>query len=68
MTRKDAERGRCPGCGAGFECGMLAGRERWWCEGLPSLPDPVAGSPCYCPRCLGLKVRSAPGPRSAPAP
>ncbi|HET7765120.1 MAG TPA: cysteine-rich CWC family protein [Burkholderiales bacterium] len=67
MTPKDAKASRCPGCGAEFECGMLAAREHCWCADFPALPTP-AGTACYCPRCLELKVRSAPDPRSAPAP
>ncbi|HZF18336.1 MAG TPA: cysteine-rich CWC family protein [Burkholderiales bacterium] len=68
MTPKAAKPSRCPGCGAEFECGMLAGRERCWCEDLPTLREPEAGSLCYCPRCLELKVRSEPGPRSERVP
>ncbi|HXZ55794.1 MAG TPA: cysteine-rich CWC family protein [Burkholderiales bacterium] len=67
MSAKNASATRCPGCGAEFECGMQAGRERCWCEDFPPLPNPE-GDACYCPRCLELRARSARDPRSAPAP
>jgi hypothetical protein len=46
----------CPRCGARFECGMKAGRQRCWCGELPALKavgeDPAAKASCYCPTCL----------------
>src|SRR5262249_42797961 len=68
MASESTTASRCPACGAEFECGMLAGREHCWCEDLPALSEPEPGAPCYCPRCLEARVRSARGPRSARAP
>ncbi|MDP2256201.1 MAG: cysteine-rich CWC family protein [Polaromonas sp.] len=52
---------RCPRCGAGLRCGMLAGDAQCWCvqlphvmpvpSGAPSTPDSSTTS-CYCPACL----------------
>lgn len=49
---------RCPRCGAGLRCGMVAGDAECWCTQLPlvmpipsSTPTGSAAS-CYCPACL----------------
>jgi hypothetical protein len=47
----------CSACGARFECGMLAGKEKCWCAELPPLMpvQNVAGG-CLCPSCLRQEI------------
>ncbi|MBT9476809.1 cysteine-rich CWC family protein [Polaromonas sp.] len=61
MTANTADRpntSRCPRCGAGLRCGMVAGDAECWCTQLPLVmpvpPSTPAGSAasCYCPACL----------------
>ncbi|MCJ7798914.1 MAG: cysteine-rich CWC family protein, partial [Polaromonas sp.] len=49
---------RCPRCGAGLHCAMVAGDAECWCTQLPMIM-PLPSSPptdstasCYCPACL----------------
>ncbi len=49
----------CPGCGSGVACGAAPGQEHCWCAQFPAiLPVPEAGSDCYCPECLRVKIAS----------
>jgi Cysteine-rich CWC len=49
----------CARCGAAFECGMKAGRERCWCVDAPRVPIDPSLEGCLCPRCLALEAMSA---------
>lgn len=51
---------RCPDCGAVFECGM-GKDEPCWCSTGHALvmPVPVAGSDCYCTKCLEKHIARA---------
>jgi hypothetical protein len=43
----------CPDCGAVFECGMGAATPCWCSRQFaPVMPVPIAGSDCYCEKCL----------------
>ncbi|HKC42354.1 MAG TPA: cysteine-rich CWC family protein [Burkholderiales bacterium] len=56
-----SERGEtCARCGATFECGMKAGRERCWCAEVPPIAPDAAASSCLCPGCLQLARRERP--------
>ncbi len=47
----------CARCGAGFGCGMLAGKERCWCMDMPVLdPLPKEYEGCLCPACLKVQL------------
>jgi Cysteine-rich CWC len=50
----------CSACGARFECGMQAGKEKCWCAELPAVMpmSDVAGG-CYCPACLRERIAAA---------
>ncbi len=51
----------CPRCGAAFECGREAGKNRCWCAQLPRvLPVPDDTARCYCPACLKMLIDGAP--------
>jgi rubredoxin len=59
MTTPSAElpnTSRCPRCGAGLRCGMVAGDAECWCTQLPLImPVPAStgsNASCYCPACL----------------
>ena len=66
QENSEASTNICPGCGAGFTCGMQAGQPECWCATLPPLlavPSAGAGS-CYCPACLAQMIATqAAGPK-----
>ena len=63
QENSEASTNICPGCGAGFTCGMQAGQPEYWCATLPPLlavPSAGAGS-CYCPACLARMIETQQG-------
>lgn len=46
----------CARCGAAFECGLSAGRDRCWCATLPAVAPDRALADCLCPRCLQAAI------------
>ena len=53
----------CPGCGASFVCGALAGLQVCWCMEKPSgLFTMEAGGSCYCPDCLDRRISELSSP------
>ena len=63
QENSEASTNICPGCGAGFTCGMQAGQPECWCAAFPPLlavPSAGAGS-CYCPACLAQMIETQQG-------
>ena len=63
QENSEASTNICPGCGAGFTCGMQVGQPECWCAALPPLlavPAAGAGS-CYCPACLARMIETQQG-------
>jgi uncharacterized protein len=48
---------RCERCGTEFLCGPAAGKDKCWCDDLPSV-GPIAGAACdcLCPACLRAAI------------
>ncbi|MES2509701.1 MAG: cysteine-rich CWC family protein [Pseudomonadota bacterium] len=57
---------RCPSCGTGLRCGMVAGDSQCWCFALPHVipvpsdnkQDLAASAGCLCPACLQRLIDS----------